>query len=214
MAPERSVGLLWAGLLGGPAFVVAYTVEGARRPGYDPRRHPVSSLALGPRGWVQRTSFTALGLSFLGLSRGLRKGSPMAREKGQAPVIAAAGLGLLLSAAAQTDPVSGYPPGTPAVPAQPTREGAIHDLGALPVFLGIPAYSLISAVHAYRGGRPRWAAWSAASGGSALVALGLSIAAFGQKPSLVRWGGLFQRAAIMSCLGWVASSAGRALLRR
>ena len=38
------------GVLGGPAFIVTFTALGARREGYDWRRHVVSSLADGSEG--------------------------------------------------------------------------------------------------------------------------------------------------------------------
>jgi hypothetical protein len=202
---------LQAGAFAGPAFIVVYTVEGARRAAYEPLRHPVSSLALGPRGRVQRLNFTILGLSYLGLSWGLRPEPGDDAEPLLSVLVAAAGVGLLTSAAAETDPVSGYPPHTPAHVTEPTRHGMIHDLGALPVFLGIPAACLISAVHAARHQDPRWAAWSLAAGSSEIIMLGLSVAAFEQHTTLVRWGGLFQRAAVMSCLGWLTTRATRAL---
>jgi hypothetical protein len=90
--------------------------------------------------------------------------------------------------------VSGYPPPlSPARPAKPTRLGIVHDLGALPVYFGIPAASLLSSAHAYKLEDRRWSVWSIAAGGSALISLALSIAAFDQSLSLVRRGGLFQR---------------------
>ncbi len=40
-----------------PLLAAAFLVDGATRPGYDPRRHPVSSLALvGRAGLLQRAS--------------------------------------------------------------------------------------------------------------------------------------------------------------
>jgi hypothetical protein len=42
--------LLWSGLAAGPVFTATFLLEGATRDAYRPLRHPVSSLALGPRG--------------------------------------------------------------------------------------------------------------------------------------------------------------------
>ena len=42
--------LLRCGLAAGPVFTATFLLEGATRDGYRPLRHPVSSLALGPRG--------------------------------------------------------------------------------------------------------------------------------------------------------------------
>ena len=49
-------GLLSCGAVAGPLFVSVFWIEGVRRPDYKPLRHPVSSLSLGPRGWVQAAS--------------------------------------------------------------------------------------------------------------------------------------------------------------
>src|SRR6478672_6436559 len=62
------------GAVGGPLFVVAFLVQGAVRPGYDPMRHPVSSLALGPSGWTQVANFVVTGLLMLVFAVGLRRG--------------------------------------------------------------------------------------------------------------------------------------------
>lgn len=157
---------LQAGALAGPAFIVIDTIEGVRRVAYEPLRHPVSSLALGSGGRVQRLNFMILGLSYLGLSWGLRTEPSDDAELLLAAVVAAAGVGLLTSAAALTDPVSGYPPLTSAQVTEPTRHGMVHDLGALPVFLGIPAACLISAARSDRRQDRCWAGWSLAAGSS------------------------------------------------
>jgi hypothetical protein len=38
---------------------------------YDPQRHPVSSLALGPFGWTQTLNFMVVGLLTLAFTLGL-----------------------------------------------------------------------------------------------------------------------------------------------
>ncbi|GAA3508363.1 hypothetical protein FHR32_008366 [Streptosporangium album] len=49
--------LLVCGAIGGPLFVIAFLIEGVTRADYDPLRHPVSSPALGPSGWMQIADF-------------------------------------------------------------------------------------------------------------------------------------------------------------
>ncbi len=56
--------LLGCGVAAGPVFVVVFVAEGAVRDGYRPLRHPVSSLALGPRGWIQAGNFPVAGTLF------------------------------------------------------------------------------------------------------------------------------------------------------
>src|SRR6266851_3237333 len=53
--------LVRCGLAAGPVFVAVFGAEGAVREGYSPLRHPVSSLALGPRGWIQAANFAVTG---------------------------------------------------------------------------------------------------------------------------------------------------------
>ena len=65
-------GLLYCGLAAGPVFVTIFLAEGAIREGYRPSRHPVSSLALGPRGQVQTANFAVTGTLVLAGAAGLR----------------------------------------------------------------------------------------------------------------------------------------------
>jgi hypothetical protein len=109
----------------GPVFVAVFLLEGAVREGYRPLRHPVSSLALGRRGWVQAGNFAVAGTLFLAGAAGLARAGDRAASSRAAPaLIGAAGAGLIGSAVFSTDPVCGYPPGTPAAPTRPTRRGS------------------------------------------------------------------------------------------
>ncbi len=72
--PDRSGrGLPRCGVVAGPLFVTTFLAGGARRSGYDPRRHPVSSLALGPGGWVQAANFMVAGSLYLAFAAGLAR---------------------------------------------------------------------------------------------------------------------------------------------
>ncbi|WP_308282826.1 DUF998 domain-containing protein [Pseudonocardia nigra] len=207
--------LLRCGAAAGPLFVATFLAEGALRPGYDPLRHPVSSLALGPRGWVHVANFATAGALYLAGAVGLARTRDDALCSRVGPVlVGAAAVGLLGSAAFPTDPVSGYPQGTPDVPAEPTPAGVVHDLSGVATFLGIPAAALVYARSQLRGGRPRWAA---CSGGTALTMLATFVgsgAAFNQAPSVVRVGGLLQRASIAIGFSWLTALCAAALVRR
>jgi hypothetical protein len=180
-----------AGAAAGPLFVAAFLAEGATRPHYDPLRQPVSALALGPRGWRQRANFAVTGTLLLAGAVGLgRRGA----------LVGAAAVGLLGAGAFRTDPIAGYPAGATEVR---TREGRLHDLFGLPVFLGIPAAAFVEA----RRGRRRWRQASAASGVGMLVCFVLAGVGFAGKPVP---GGLYQRISLGVGLGWVTAL----LLRR
>jgi len=61
------------GVIAGPVFVGVFTALGARRAGYDWRRHAVSSLAVGREGWGQRANFVLVGGLYCVAARGLAR---------------------------------------------------------------------------------------------------------------------------------------------
>ncbi|MGH3404831.1 MAG: DUF998 domain-containing protein, partial [Streptosporangiaceae bacterium] len=127
--------------------------------------------------------------------------------------IGAAGAGLLASASFVTDPVSGYPPGTPDALGHPSRTGTIHNLSAVPVFLGLPAAAVASGWRSRRGGQRGFGLYSAGTVVVMLAAVILASAGFGQAPRLVDLGGLFQRVSIISGFAWLTAVSARALRR-
>jgi hypothetical protein len=110
-----------------------------------------------------------------------------------------------------TDPVGGFPPGTPdqdrthdpGTRTAPTREGLLHNLCPVPIFVGVPIAGFASAATAVRGGDYRWARYSA---GSSLVMVASFVIfgrAFGGASGLAGKGGIFQRISIASGFGWL-----------
>ena len=206
--------LLRCGAAAGPVFVAVFLVEGAVRDDYRPLRHPVSSLALGPRGWVQAANFAAAGTLFLAAAAGLaRAGDAAAGDRAAPALIGAAGAGLIGSAVFTTDPVSGYPPGTPDALTQPSATGTAHNLAAIPVFLGLPAAALACGWRSWRAGQHRFGLYSAGTAVTMLMTMALAGAGFGQSPRLVNLGGLFQRASIISGFAWLTALSARTLRR-
>ena len=124
--------LLHCGVAAGPVFVAVSLLEGAVRDGYRPLRHPVSSLALGQRGRIQAGNFAMAGTLFLAGAAGLARAGDPAASRGAPALTGAAGAGLTGSAVFTTDPVSGYPPGTPDALTRPTRTRIAHNLAAGP----------------------------------------------------------------------------------
>ena len=216
--PKRSQagtrGLLRCGLAAGPLFVAVFLLEGAVRDGYRPLRHPVSSLALGPRGWIQAGNFAVAGTLLLAGAAGLARAGDRATSSRAAPaLIGAAGAALIGSAVCTTDPVSGYPPGTPDALTQPSRTGIAHNLTAVPVFLGLPAAALAGGWRSWRDGQHRFGLYSAGTAVTMLTAMALAGAGFGQSPRLVSLGGLFQRASIITGFTWLTALFAQALRR-
>jgi hypothetical protein len=205
--------LLRCGVAAGPAFVAVFLLEGAVRDGYRPLRHPVSSLALGPRGWIQTGNFAAAGTLFLAAAAGLPRAGDLAAGRAAPALIGAAGAGLIGSAVFPTDPISGYPPGTPDALTRPTRTGMAHNLAAVPVFAGLPAAALATSWRSWRAGQHRFGLYSAGTAVTMLTTMALAGAGFGQSPRLINFGGLFQRASIITGFAWLTALSAQALRR-
>lgn len=71
------------GVVCGPRFVLVFLMAGATRAGYDPRRYPLSSLAIGDSGWVQRANIIVTGSLLLAFAVGLRRAHRCAARRGQ-----------------------------------------------------------------------------------------------------------------------------------
>ena len=205
-------GLLRCGMWAGPVFAATFLAEGAVRHGYQPLHHPVSSLALGPRGWTQTANFAVTGALCLAGAAGLRLAGDHVADSRTGPImVAAAGAGLIGSAAFRTDPVGGYPPGTPDMPVEASRAGTAHTLAAVPVFFGLPA---AAACYGWRAGQPRgFAIYCAATAVTMPVTMVLAGAGFGQSSRLGGYGGLLQRAGIITGFAWLTTVSARALQR-
>jgi Protein of unknown function (DUF998) len=204
--------LLRCGLAAGPAFVMAFVIEGGLRDSYRPLRHPVSSLALGPHGWTQTGNFALTGTLFLAAAAGLsRAGDPAASRLPVPALIGAAGTGLIGAAIFPTDPVSGYPPGTPGALPAPSRAGTAHNLAATPVFFGLPAAALSCGWRSWRTGQRTFALYSTGTAITMVTTAMLAGAGFGQSPRLVNRGGLFQRVSIVTGFGWLTVLSAREL---
>jgi hypothetical protein len=205
--------LLRCGIWAGPIFTATFLAEGTVRDGYRPLRHPVSSLALGPRGWIQTVNFAVTGVLTLAGAAGLRlTGDRLAGSRAGPVLVAAAGAGLIASAAFRTDPVGGYPPGTPDMPAKFSRAGTAHNLAAIPVFFGLPAAAAGYGWRSWRvGQRPGFAVYCATTAMIMPVTMVLAGAGFGQSSRLGGYGGLFQRASIITGFAWLTALSARAL---
>jgi hypothetical protein len=203
-------GLLRCGVAAGPVFVAVFLLEGGARDGYRPLHHPVSSLALGSRGWIQAGNFAVAGTLVLAGAAGLaRAGDPAASSRTVPALIGAAGAGLIGSAVFTTDPVSGYPPGTPDTLIRPSPAGAAHNLTAAPVFFGLPAAALACSSRSWRAGQRGFGLYSAGTAITMLATMVLAAAGFGQSPRLVNLGGLFQRISIITGFAWLTALSAR-----
>ncbi|MER7457530.1 DUF998 domain-containing protein [Micromonospora sp. NPDC126480] len=196
--------LLLCGIVAGPLFVLAFLVDGALRDDYDPLRHPISSLSLGERGWTQTVNFLVYGALTLAFAVGARRVLRPGRAATWGPLLIGVwAISLIAAGAFTTDPVSGYPPGTPDLPAGYSTSGALHDAAAL---IGFPALVAATFVltRRFAGQRRRgWAAWSALIGLVFLTGFVVASLGFAQAAALVDLAGLYQRLTVGTGLLWL-----------
>ena len=206
-------GLLRCGVAAGPLFISAVLVEGALRPGYNPLRHPISSLSLGPTGWTQRVNFWVTGGLYVGAALGLwrsRKHVELIPPAGPI-LVGTVAVGLIGAGVFPCDPVNGYPPGSAEVSPR-TTAGRLHDLFSSPVFLCLPGAAVVSARAAFRAGDRTLVVASLATAATQLACFVAAGAGFSQEqPALMRFGGAFQRASVLAGFGWLSAWCARAL---
>jgi hypothetical protein len=194
--------LLACGAIAGPLFTVAWIVGGATRANYDPLRHPISSLSIGELGWTQTANFLVTGLLTLAFAFGLRRTlQPQGGSTWGPRLIGAVAIGLLGAGFFVTDPLNGYPPGTPNLSLQISLPGRLHRLFSAFVFLALPIGCFVFARFFSRRGQRRWAIYSVLTGIAFVVMFVVTSVAFAQVQGLAEYAGLFQR--ITLTIGWV-----------
>ncbi len=202
--------LLLGGALGSALFTGAYTLEGARRPGFDATRDLVSHLSLGPDGWFASSMLVVFGASTVGLGcgvRGLLRDGPGSRWGPR--LISLGGAGFLAAGIFGSDPGKYYPPG--AVGGFSTT-GTIHQAVATVGFASIAAAAAVFARRFTEDRLPSapWAAFSAATA--------VAVAAARQAAGVARgmdsggaWSpapaGLFERIALLAVAAWLTAVA-------
>ena len=157
--------LLICGAIAGPFFTILWFVQGLSRANYDSMRYAISSLSVGEFGWIQIANFLITGSLIVAFSVELRRAlrGPSGSMWGPLP-IGLVGVGLIGSGIFVTDPLNGYPPGTPLIPTERTAQGILHDLFGIPVFLGLPITCFVFARLFARWGERSWAWYSRLSG--------------------------------------------------
>jgi hypothetical protein len=204
---------LVGGVVAPGLFITTFSVLGVRRRGYDWRRDAVSSLAVPPGGAPQRINFIVTGVLIAAATDGLRRRSAVPRAASW--LIEGAGIGLVGSGTWVTDEVAGHRTDTRTPgPPEPARAGHLHNLCALPIFVGLPFAALLSAIAA---ARDREWPWSAVSAATAVLMPACFLcfgASYGPVPALADKGGVFQRLSILTGFSWVGASCMRALRTR
>jgi hypothetical protein len=213
-SPRKRRAQLVCGAVAGPVFVTAFTIIGATRRAYDWRRYPVSSLAIGRQGWHQRANFILAGALYSCAAAGLgRSDRRLVGPRAVPAIVAGVGVGLIGSGVFVTDYAGELLSESTRLDNRRTPAGQLHDLFGIPVFAGIPAAGLVSAITAARSGDSRWACYSAGSSVAMLGSLVLFGAAIGGRWGLLGKSGVLQRISIMTGFGWLSVLSLRALSR-
>jgi hypothetical protein len=193
--------LLVSGSIAGPVFTVGWIVEGATRVNYDPLRHPISSLSIGDLGWTQTATFLVTGLLTLAFALGLRRRLSSRGGSMWGPrLIGVIAIGLLGAGIFVTDPMNGYPLGTPNLPLHYSVPGRLHRLFSAFVFLSLPIACFVFKRFFTRRGVRSWANYSAATGFAFVVMFVVTSVGFAQVEGWENHAGLFQRLTLT--IGW------------
>lgn len=196
--------LLACGAIGCPIFVLVFLVEGVTRTGYNPLRHPVSSLSIGDYGWMQVANFIITGSLLLAFAVGLRrKLRASAGGVWGALLMGVVAVGLVGAGIFSTDPVYGYPPDKPFLAEQVSIHGHLHILFSIPVFLCLPSACFVFRRRFIAAGERGWATYSYATGIAMFVLFVFAAMGFNQLPGFVAVGGLFQRLCIITGWTWI-----------
>jgi hypothetical protein len=205
--------LLAGGVAGPILFIGSFMLLGATRRDYDPMRQFVSLLSLSPDGWPMTLTFVASGILVIAAAIGMRRVLQFGPGCRWIPLLVGlTGVGLVAAGFFPTDPLQGYPPGAPLVmPASASTHAVLHLLGALLIFVLLPAAGLIAARRFAVDQRPAWAAYSAASAIVMLVANALTSASPGSAGMVPDVAGLLQRVSLVAGFVWLAAFSGSLL---
>ena len=201
--------LLRLGSLCTPIFVIVFLLEGFTRREYDWMRHPISSLSIGPFGWIQVMNFIVTGVLVALIGLGLRWTFAL-KSRGSVfgPILlVVAGIGLIGAGIFVSDPVFGFPPEEPLVLAQFTEHGHLHDVFSMLWFLGLPSAGFVFAVRFFTLNKRGWAFYSLASGLGMIVLFVLASLGFLQRPGFVDVAGIYQRLSVTAGLSWASAIA-------
>ncbi|HTK11608.1 MAG TPA: DUF998 domain-containing protein [Ktedonobacteraceae bacterium] len=191
--------LLACGVVAPLLFLAVLLIEGAIRSGYSAWVYSVSLLALTDRGWVQTSNFLLYGCLILWFALGVRRALPSGKGSTWGPLLLGIyGLGLIIAGLFVTDPLPGYPPGTPDdLPM--TLFGLVHMLGA---FLGVGA--LTAALFVFAGrfqANASWRGWALPTRAAGILFPGLFLLTMAAELGVPA--GFVQRLAVIVGWSWI-----------
>ncbi len=200
--------LLSCGVIAGPLFIVVGLIQAFTRPGFDLTRHALSLLENGDLGWIQIANFGLSGLLFAACALGMRRVLHPGRSGIWGPLLVATfGVGMFGAGIFHADPVSGFPPGTPASATAISWHGLVHLSMATIAFLAVIAVCFVFARRFAALKERGWVVYSVVTGVIFFVA-------FAGEASGQLWMNLAFVFTALNAFGWVSAVAAKLLSRR
>lgn len=196
--------LLGWGAVAGPFYVAVVLGQALLRPGFDLAHDDASLLSNGSLGWIQIANFLLTGAMVIACAVGLRRalGGGKAGTWGSL-LLALFGLGMIGAGIFVADPMSSFPPGTPAGrPQSVSLHGMLHIVSAGIGFLGFAAACFVIGQRFAGERRRAWAWFSRLTG--VLFLVGFAGLASGSDSAVVVLGFW---AVLLLAWGWLAALA-------
>jgi hypothetical protein len=188
--------LILCGSIAGMFFTFSWIIQGVLRVGYNPMMAPVSSLAIGPVGWIQIATFFITGVLIILFAYGLWKVS-ISEYKGVSKwgpiLLLVSGIGLIGAGCFTTDTTSGYPEAKAIVDDNSSFSGPIHKLFAGLLFMGLLLACFVFTNYFTVKQQQKWKIYSLLSGILFLIGFCLYIFGYLLLDGLQFYSGLFQR---------------------
>lgn len=169
-------GLLAAGVLAGPIYILVGILEIITRPGFDMTRHDLSLMANGDWGWVHILMLIATGLLTIAGASGLKYAIKGKGSTWGPLMLGLYGAGLVGAGLFRADPANGFPIGTPEGMAEITTNGLLHFIFGAVGFVGLIAACFILAKYFAAKGEWSWAIYSRITGalfGAAFIGIAM-----------------------------------------
>jgi len=147
---------LTGGVVAGPLFVGVTAAGVLTRDGFDLRRHGISLLSLGDRGWIQIASFVAAGVLSIGFGVGVRRLGP-GLPAAAAPLIWGYGGALIATGVFLVDPGAGFPLDAATPGTAMSWHGVVHAIAPPVAFGCLIGLGLVLARWFAARGRTGWA---------------------------------------------------------
>jgi len=198
--------LILCGTVAGLFFTFSWIIQEAFRESYNSMMIPISSLAIGSLGWVQTATFLISGALIILFTYGLWKISKN-EYKGVSKwgpiLILICGIGLIGAGCFTTDPMNGYPEGTPIVNDNPSFSSVMHQLFSSFLFFGLPIACFIFGNYFAAKKELKWMIYSFLSGILFLAVFLLTSMGFSQLSGLQFFAGLLQRITLTIGFLWM-----------